>query len=146
MCDTSVGKGSARKSLHVLAKLTGVSFGEGKGQEMTHKFVYTGCRVSMEDAFGGGTITVDCKPGRREALQAEAFDALRAGWLDPGRAGTLRAKAHFASTTLAGRCLRGCENALGAVQHGKFPAQLIEASRMALEYIIRATMLLPPVW
>ena len=50
-----------------------------------------------------------------------AQEAPECNWLEPAAAGKLCAKAHFASRTITGKCLRGCENALVAIQHGKFP-------------------------
>ena len=100
-------------------------------------------RFFYSDVFKGGSFLLDCKEGRREALDDAASEALEEGSLDPGSAGKLRAKAHFASTTLAGKCLRGCENALAAQQYGKWPRSLCDSAVNALMFLKLALKVLP---
>ena len=141
--DTCLGKGTARVALLQLADLCGVTFGQDKGQPMCPRATYIGCSVDVSRVFSHGLLKLDCKEGRREKLLAMTAAVERQGYLDPAVAGKLRAKAHYAGSTLTGRCLRGCENALAAVQHGRLPAQVASPVSEALQFLRHAMLCLP---
>ena len=89
-----------------------------KRQQVSVRVVFIGCAFGYSDVFKKGSFLLDCKEDRREVLHDAASEALEERSPDPGSAGKLGAKAHFASTTLAGKCLKGCESALAARQRG----------------------------
>ena len=141
--DTCLGKGTARASLKALAALIGTTFGEAKGQSMSTSTTYIGCHLDTCAVFSHGELRIDCKEGRREKLISLVEDVEAKGTLDPAVASKLRAKAHFAGSTLRGKCLRGCENALVAVQYGRLPAQLDTPVSEAMQFLKLAMRVLP---
>ena len=110
---------------------------------MSEHVVFIGRAFGYSDVFMKGSFLLDCKEDRREVLHDAVSEALEEGSLDPGSAGKLGAKAHFASTTLAGKCLRGCENALAAQQYGRWPRSLCDPAGNALMFLRLALKVLP---
>ena len=141
--DTNLGKGTARACLRDVGGLIGTTFGETKGQAMNTVVTYIGCQLDTSRVFSHGELGIDCKEGRRETLIAMVESIQQKGVLDPALAGKLRAKACYAGSTLTGRCLRGCENALVAVQYGALPPQIASPVSESLQFLLLAMRLLP---
>ena len=90
---------------------------------MSTSVTYIGCRLDTTCTVQPQrTRHIDCKEGRRETLVSVIEGVEAKGFLDPAPAGELRPKAFFAGSTLTGRCLQGCQNALVAAQNGGLPA------------------------
>ena len=141
--DRSVSVASAKRAFLFAAGLLGFRFDAGKSQAPSQQFLYIGCSVDLSPLRALGHMVLDCKPGRREALVTEVQAIKQDGSLSSGRAGKLRCKAHFASTTLAGKALRGCELALIDRQYNRTLPVVVGPLALALDFLEEAARVLP---
>jgi len=90
MLSLSLEKGSAQQAYHALLDITGTSLDASKRQRMDSTFIYVGVSFQLAGLLRKGTLVVDAKPGRREALLAEVRDFRSRGTMSPTDASSFR--------------------------------------------------------
>ena len=112
MLSLSLEKGSGQQSYHAVLDITGTALDPDKRQRMGSEFVYVGVSFKLARLLANGTLTVDAKPGRREALLAEVHAFRTQGSMSPNEASSFRGRLGFLGSQLMGRVIRGCERPL----------------------------------